>query len=98
MALSITNFSRYASDSFGGPVPAPLMNGAQTEQAVEIDVTSNRSDPVSSSAVMIHSPVTAYLAFGDVTVEAVVGLHQIGAGETRFYGVTPGSYIAVIGE
>jgi len=96
-AITITEFRHFANDSFGGPAPAPLMPPL-AEQVVAIGLTSVQSAAFSSSTtlIMVHADADCHLAFGDdPTADAT--LHQMGSGETRFYGVVPGSKIAVIG-
>ena len=95
--LTITEFHRFAVDSFGGTIPAPLMPPT-AEQAISVSGSSAASSAfnAATSMIMVHADSAMCLKFGATAPTALVGYHAVGANETRFYGVQPGSFVAAI--
>lgn len=94
--LYISEFKGMAISELGHQVSAP-MSPPVTEQKVAIAGVSAQSSALSSNTryVMVHTDAICSLAFGSDPT-AVTTAHRMGANETRFYGVVPGSKIAVI--
>lgn len=78
------------------PFPAPALP-PNAEQSVSIAGTSAQSAPMHANTVLIqvNTDAACSLAFGS-SPTAVTAAHRLSAGETRFYGINPGTVIAVI--
>lgn len=96
MPLDITEYTNLASDGSGNVIPTGL-EPSRTVQQVAITGTSAQSEPVSEVTrfVRVHTDVTCRIAFGpDPTASSAS--QRMPAGATEFYGVRPGTKIAVI--
>lgn len=94
--LSITEYARLAR-SADGPFVLTGQEPAVAEQEISIGGSSTPSQPFSprTNFIMVHAAAVCALAFGD-NPSATATRHRLGAGETRFYGVSPGQRLAVI--
>lgn len=94
--LSITEYANLAR-SGDGPFVLTGQEPAVAEQEINITGSTQSSAPFNARTrfIMVHAAAVCALAFGD-TPSAVAGRHRLGAGETRFYGVSPGQRVAVI--
>lgn len=94
--LSITEYANLAR-SGDGPFVLTGQEPAVTEQEITIGGASAQSAAFNARTrfVMVHAAAVCALAFGD-NPTAVNNRHRLGAGETRFYGVSPGQKLAVI--
>jgi len=98
MKLYISEFSRIGVDMGNLAVPVPMVP-AISEQFVEIGLKSVQVEKFRDQTrlIMVRAEAACHLAFGE-NPEASPELHGMGAGETRFYGVTPGVRMAVVGD
>lgn len=94
--LSITEYARLAR-SADGPFVLTGQEPAVAEQEISIGGASTQSAAFNARTnfIMVHAAAVCALAFGD-TPTALANRHRLGAGETRFYGVSPGQRLAVI--
>ena len=94
--LTITELKDLGFDPHGNDVMAPAVP-AVFEQAVAI---GNAPEPSAAFQtltryIMVNCDTPCCLAFG-ASPTAVVGLHRMGANETRFYTVQGGQFLSVI--
>lgn len=94
--LSVTVYATMARDMGNATVPAPQVP-ALAEWVVEYGLESVQSPtfPQGAKFISITPSDSCCLAFGR-DPEAKVGLHPVGGGETRWYGITEGHRLAVI--
>ena len=99
--ITISEFSRLSLDHGNQAVQAPAVP-AKREQRLEITAGSQVSEPFPSATrfIMVHATEACCLAFGpstkDKPLTADPRYHEMGGGETRYYGVGEGDCIAVI--
>ena len=99
MPLDITEYASLARDASGGTVLTGL-EPSRVVQQVAVGATSAQSQPMSDVTrfVRLHSDVACRVKFA-VSAAGVVAdqsCQRIGAGGTEFFGVAPGTVIAVI--
>lgn len=96
MPLFITEYHRLARAA-DGPMVAAGQEPAVANQKLNVAALPDVSAPFAdkTSFVMVHTTEPVHLAFGD-TPEATTNAHRLGAGETRFYGVSPGHRLSVV--
>ncbi len=96
MPLFITEYHRLARAA-DGPMVAAGQEPAVANQKLNVAGVADVSSPFEArtSFVMIHTTEPVHLAFGDSPV-ASTNAHRLGAGETRFYGVSAGHRLSVI--
>lgn len=96
--------SEFAGVTWGGNstttnqlIAAPNMP-PMAEQAINIGMSSTRSAAFSAQTrfIQINCDAACCIAVGPVTIDASASYHRMAADETRWYGVNPGLYIAVI--
>lgn len=96
MPLDITEYDRLATDARGNSVPTGQEPSRRVQQ-LPISGTSAQSDPMDSATcfVRVHTDTTCRIAFGpDPTASAAS--QRLPAGATEFYGIRPGTKVAVI--
>lgn len=97
--LYYTCYRHMAVDDFGRLISAP-MSPPLAEGSLDIIHESQVSEPFPqyTSFISVKPTVDCALAFAHAgeTPEADPDFHFVGAGEYRFYGVSPGQRIAVI--
>ncbi len=96
MPLDITEYQRLASDARGITIPTG-QEPSRAVQQVEITGVSEASEPVSDVTrfVRIHADTTCRIAFGPNPVASPAS-QRLPGGATEFYGIDPGTKIAVI--
>lgn len=96
MPLDITEYDRLATDARGITVPTG-QEPSRLVQQVAVSVTSAQSAPMDSATcfVRVHTDTTCRIAFG-VDPTASAASQRLPAGATEFYGIRPGTKIAVI--
>lgn len=96
MPLDITEYTRLASDARGITIPTG-QEPSRTVQQIDITGASESSDPVSDVTrfVRVHADTTCRIAFGKNPV-ATSASQRLPGGATEFYGIDPGTKIAVI--
>jgi hypothetical protein len=96
MPLDITEYTSLASDSSGNVIPTGL-EPSRLVQQVQITGASAQSAAVGDVTrfVRIHTDATCRIAFG-ANPTATSGSQRLQAGGTEFFGVRPGTKIAVI--
>lgn len=99
MPLDITEYTDLASDARGNVVPTGL-EPSRLVQQVQVGIGSVQSQPLSDVTrfVRLHSDVTCRVAFGPPGSSPVAGpeSQRLVGGASEFFGVRPGSVIAVI--
>jgi hypothetical protein len=96
MPVYVTEYKALARDGFNFHMAA----GVEPNVAEQVRTVSGASAQTAAfnaqtAFVMVHTTEIVCLKFGaDPT--AVTTSHRMGAGETRFYGVTPGHKLAAI--
>ena len=96
MPLDITEYQRLATDARGITIPTG-QEPSRAVQQVQISGASESSAPVSDVTrfVRVHADTTCRIAFGkDPTASAAS--QRLPGGATEFYGIDPGTKIAVI--
>lgn len=99
-SLYVTEFANLGTTTVGGRVvQAPAAPGlAEQKLAVGVGSVASAAFNAKTNFVMLHTDAICSLAFSvdgtDPTAAATA--HRMGAGETRFYVVTPGGKVAVI--
>lgn len=95
-AIFITEYERLAR-SGDGPLVMAGQEPAVANQTVAVGGASAQSAAFNdrTTFVMIHTDTACHILFG-VDPTAVVTAHRMGAGETRFYGVSAKQKVAVI--
>jgi len=93
--LDITEYTRLAADASGNTVMAGQEPG--TVQQVAISASNAQSSPLADSTryVRLHTDTACRIAFG-ATPTASATTQRMAANSTEFFGVTPGTRIAVI--
>ena len=96
MPLDITEYQRLAVDSQGHSIPTGQEPSRHVQQ-VPITGASEASEPVSDVTrfVRVHADTTCRIAFGKEPV-ATAASQRLPGGATEFYGIDPGTKIAVI--
>jgi hypothetical protein len=96
MSLYITEYQRLARAA-DGPMVAAGQEPAVANQKLNIAGTPDTSAAFAAqtSFVMVHTTEPCHLAFGDAPMASTLA-HRLGAGETRFYGVSAGQKLSVI--
>lgn len=96
MPLDITEYQHLAQDE-NGRVIAAGKEPALLNQQVTIAVGSTQSAALSASTrfVRLHTDAACRIAFGGNPTAAATS-QRMAAGQTEYFGVTPGTKIAVI--
>lgn len=94
--IYITVYRNLARDSVNTPIQIP-QTPPLSEDAVEIQVTPNQSQPFPTHAtfITVKAEIACWLAFGEDPI-AKVGEHPVDANEKLWYGVTPGQRLSVV--
>lgn len=96
--------SEFAGVTWGGNstttnqlIAAPNMP-PMAEQSIDIGMASNKSAAFSAQTrfIQINCDAACCIAVGSSSITASASYHRMAADETRWYGVNPGLYIAVI--